>query len=757
MPDIDKLLSAIDSYADQSYGSEGDGGELSRQRSLALDAFQAKNIEPAPEGRSQVVDWSVFETIMWIMPSLMRIFASGSDIVEFEPTGEEDEESAEQESIVLNHMVQNNDWELTARTWMQDALTTKNAYCMTSMEEKIIPEVETYEGQSEEQVAMLLEDDVEVVGHDQYNDPDDEGTLIHPSGVPVQDEAMALDALMQYEAAGVEPQLQYRQLHDIKVRKTKPVKRLKYQVLPAEHCRIAKNTPDFTLEGCDYFEFWDDVSISYLRSLGYDVEDDIASDEEDTREDEARDNLLGIDTDFDTTDPSMREVRARWIWIRTDYDEDGIAELNHVVMVGREVISRDGEDPVQMVSNIPVASIVPFINTHRHIGISVADAVFDIQRIKTALLRSALDSLYLATNPRHAISDKVSIDDMLVSRPGSLVRLKGGAVPGDGHVMPLPTENTFPYAQQGLLHMDTVTESRVGVNRMFQGIDSSNINDHNRIGQLSTMAAQRVEDIARIFAAGFKRLFALSHELLIKSGHQGQSIKLRGQWVDIDPSQWRTGRDMRIVAPFAAGNKDSLVQRLMVHMQVHREALAAGAPFVQVDDTYELARLLAEATDVPGDKIYTDPASVPPKEPGPDYTLEALKIEKQKADNSAMDSQIDAQVKTKEIETDAALKQYQIDKNSELQIALAQLKEGQQINLETVRASLKEVPLNMGDAFNETKGIQAELQAMMDQINQASADLKRMQTAPVKIVRDAKGNITGKEVDGQFVPVQVNG
>ena len=107
------------------------------------------------------------------------------------------------------------------------------------------------------------------------------------------------------------------------------------------------------------------------------------------------------------------------------------------------------------------------------------------------------------------------------------------------------------------------------------------------------MAAQRVEDIARVFGTGFKRLFSIAHELIIKSGHSNESIKLRGQWVDIDPTQWRTGRDMRVVAPFAAGNKDSLLQRLQFIAQIHEKALAGGLPIVDVEDSYNLALEIA--------------------------------------------------------------------------------------------------------------------------------------------------------------------
>jgi hypothetical protein len=196
-------------------------------------------LEPAPEGRSQVVDWSMFETVQWIMPSLTRIFASGDDIVEFEPEGPEDEEVAKQESEYLNHLVtQRNNWFLTCVQWFQDALITKNAYCLAFMEEKLCPEVETYVGQSEEQVAMLLDDDVEVLEQSQENDPDDEGMVVHPlTGEAVQDEGQLMEALALYQAAGQEPQLAFKQIFDLKIRKTSPVKKLQFRILPRNAAR----------------------------------------------------------------------------------------------------------------------------------------------------------------------------------------------------------------------------------------------------------------------------------------------------------------------------------------------------------------------------------------------------------------------------------------------------------------------------------------------------------------------------------------
>ena len=157
---IERLMNVHDAYNGEAYGSDTDGGELSRQRELSIQAFDGINIEPQPEGRSQVQTFTVFETIQLLLPSLCRIFAGGDDIVEFDPTGPDDEDAAKQESLYLNHLVvKKNNWFLTVLTWIQDALLTKNAYVMASMEEKLITEIEDYEGQSELQVTAILDEE----------------------------------------------------------------------------------------------------------------------------------------------------------------------------------------------------------------------------------------------------------------------------------------------------------------------------------------------------------------------------------------------------------------------------------------------------------------------------------------------------------------------------------------------------------------------------------------------------------------------
>ncbi len=305
-------------------------------------------------------------------------FRGRRNIVEFDPTGPDDEDVAQQESIVLNHMVtQRGEWDVIARQWCQDACITKNAYCLAFMDKSIQVEKEVYEGQTEEQLALLLQDDLEIIGHEQREDPDNPQPVIDPlTGQP------AIDELGQ-------PLMQPGVLYDVEVKHTKEKQKLQFRVLPPERCKVGQDTPDFTLRHANFFEYWDLETVSDLRKMGFEIDEDISDDVyTDTQEDISRDEQYQSDMDIETTDPSMRRVKVRTIWIRFDYDEDGFAELQKVVLVGQNVLDR------QEVNRIPVACIVPFMNTHRHIGASIADLVFDIQRINAALLTGWMDSLY---------------------------------------------------------------------------------------------------------------------------------------------------------------------------------------------------------------------------------------------------------------------------------------------------------------------------------------------------------------------------
>lgn len=724
MADLDKLIAAIDAAEENAYGSDTDGG-LAQDRALLIDLYLGANTDPAPTGRSQVVDRSVFETIQWILPSLCRIYAGGSDLVTIPPLGPDDEQAAKQEAEYLNHVIQNtNPWFELFNTWSTDALLTRNAYFLAYLDKTRDVEVERYERQTPEGVALLMQDkDVEVLSSKQY-----------PS-----------DTLGQPEM-----------LLDLEVRRVKESRKLCIKVLPPERVKVSQYTPSYRLNDCDYFEFYESSTLSKLRAQGFDIPDDIADDEEvwDTAEDGARD-LYTETRDETTQDPSMRRVRARMIWIRHDTDEDGIAELQYILRVGRKILHREE------INTIPVACSVPSPLPHRHIGMSVGDMVADLQRIKTTIMRQGLDNLYLSNNPQKVVNQNlVNLDDVLTSIPGGIIRTDDvNQIRYEKHPF------VFGEVMQGLEYMDQVRENRTGTNRYFTGIDQNAMNKTaTGIQTLSTMAAQRVEQIARILGSGVEDLARIVHELVLKGGHKKEVVKLRGQWVEVDPSTWRKRSDFKIAVGFASGNKDAMVSRLMLIAQNQWQALQMGLPIAKPENVYETMLELTKAGDfATPERFWTDPAQAEPQPQGPNPDMLKMQLEGTKAqaelelqqEASASELQLkeaELALKAQESQAQLELERYKIDKDAETKLLLAQIShdsamaqadrsiEGER-EKEIIRAEAKtaaEAPEKEAESEKEDSRMSV-LSDAVEALREAVANLSK----PRKVLRGKDGRIEG--------------
>jgi hypothetical protein len=97
----------------------------------ALDYYMSDMDEemPAPDGRSSVVSSDVQDTIEALLPVLLDIFVSGEHVVEFQPTGAADEDSAKEETDAVNYVFhEQNDGFLTLYQFFKDALLQKNGF-----------------------------------------------------------------------------------------------------------------------------------------------------------------------------------------------------------------------------------------------------------------------------------------------------------------------------------------------------------------------------------------------------------------------------------------------------------------------------------------------------------------------------------------------------------------------------------------------------------------------------------------------------
>jgi hypothetical protein len=589
--------------------------KLSDERASALNYYMGNMSKdmPAPDGRSKAVSSDVADTIEGLMPPLMEIFASGDEVVQFAPVGPEDVAAAEQETDYVNHVfMQQNPGFLVLYSFIKDALLSKVGVVKVWWECRDEVERETYLDQPDDAFALIVsQPGVEVVEHTERDAPLLVGSESVMAGHSASEDARerAYDPAIHLLAkkmdprvngvpadnvggvprpAGDElgpdrPQPSRPKLHDvtIEIRRTRECARAE-GVTPEEFgiSRRARSIKDTDYCFHDVFR-----TESQLIAQGYDRDQvkklpsyTLAH----TIEEQARDtvNESTLRQGDDGLNTSSRLIRITEHYVRMDYEGNDEAALYRCTTAGEEgeVLLRNGEPDVVREDVIPFAAMTPVIVTHRFFGRSIADLVMDIQRIKTALLRALLDNAYLANNPRTEVPEshatETTLDDLLVSRPGGIVRTK---MPGGLSVIEHPDigNHVFPLLQ----YQDATREWRTGVSRQGQGVDPNALQN-----QVATIANQmfnasqaKVKLIARIFAeTGIRDLFSLLHMTIRKNGSQAQTVRLRNQWVTVDPRDWKARADMTINVGLGTGSKAEQLAQLQLIIGAQKEAIAAG-------------------------------------------------------------------------------------------------------------------------------------------------------------------------------------
>ena len=316
----------------------------------------------------------------------------------------------------------------------------------------------------------------------------------------------------------------------------------------------------------------------------------------------------------------MRLITVQECYIKLDLDGDGVAELHRVLKSGNTILEIDEWDYIPFVA----MSAIPL--PHEHVGMSEADLVVDLQEIRTALLRQILDNLYLTNNPeKEAVVGKVNMDDLLVSVPGGIKRVKE-----PNSINPLTVPFTAGSSLPMLEVLDTMKESRTGVSRHTQGLDADALAQSTKGAFMGALkqASQRIEMIARIFAeTGFKVLFRKAHDLIRKYQDVPRTIRIRNDWVEVNPADWRERNDMTVVVGTGNVNDDEMLAKLLQLTEKQEQHLLNASPMVTLKNlynTYEQIVQKAGLKDV--SRYFTDPDTVqpPPSEPSDADKLLAL-------------------------------------------------------------------------------------------------------------------------------------
>ena len=613
----EELVTRIKGEISDSLGYMGD--VISHQREQAMQYYYGLPFGNEVEGRSQFVDSTVQDTIEWIKPSLMRVFASGDEMVKFSPHGPEDVKMAEQATDYVNYVFtkDNPGWEILY-SWFTDALLSKNGIVKVWWDEYEEEEREEYRNLEELEFSMLINDDgVEVIEHTEYevNEMPRHDVVIKRSsynGKIRVENVPPSEFLISRESKNIQD------ARFVCHRVIKTLSELR-EMYPDEDLGVEDlgggddDMTTFSTERLERYQF--DKSAKYWEGMG------------------------GGD------DYGEEGLRTYWLhesYLQTDFDGDGITELRKVCTVGSKVLANDEID------SIPFVSITPVKIPHKFFGLSVADLVMDLQLMKSTLMRNLMDNMYNQNFGRFAVLEgQANLDDLLTQRPGGVVRVKS-----PNAVTPLATPALQPYSFQMLEYLDGIREARAGTSKMSQGLDENALTSHTTataVNAVINAAQSRVELIARNFAeTGVKDLMIRIYELLYKNQDKERVVRLRNEWVPVRPDVWNDKYDCTVSVALGSGNKDQQMMHLSQMLSFAGEAMSGGLRIVSEQNMYNLGSALIKAMGFQNvNDFLTDPSQIPPEEgePSPEEQAKLMEAEvkQQELEIKAAEVQLKAQ------------------------------------------------------------------------------------------------------------------
>lgn len=542
-----------------------DTEELAAERAENIKFYKGEKFGNEIKGRSQVVTTDVADTIEWILPELIRIFASGEEAVAYQPVGPEDVAVAEQATEYANYIwMRDNEGFMNYYVWFKDALISKDGFIKIWWDER------------EEDIRIPLE------GIDEMTF----ANVVAPDEVTVSEHTENEDGT-----------------HDVVLTVSKVTGRVKVQPVPPED--FLTSGESMNLEDCRFNGVRCLKTRSDLIAQGFDKElvrklptstrSEFVSEDEDTREDYGRNDSPA------TTDKSMEEVEIVECYVRVDWDGDDIAEMRQVTVgIGTKNIILKNEAWNDMV---PFAHCSPIKMPHEFNGVSIADLVKELQLIKSTIMRQYLDGLYLANHPREEVVEPNIIDpaELLKVQPGAKIRVKQA-----GSITPLSTGFQGAQALEGLAYVDQLRENRTGISPRTQGLGDNPL--HETLGgeQLLLNAAQgKVELIARVMAeTGVKRAFQIILGLITRYQEEIRNVQIKQQWVEMNPRDWNPKMNVAVSVGMGTGDKAQQLTMAFKLLELQKEALAMG--FARPDQLLETATIIVNAMGFKGVERFFD-------------------------------------------------------------------------------------------------------------------------------------------------------
>ena len=726
---------------------------------------------PIYEGRSQVVSRDLRSAIKKVLPSVVRTILGNDKVVEFEPVGEGDEEEAQQAGDYINYVVLPEcDAREAIQSAMHDALLLRNGILRWWFDERKTIKVTSHTGLNDMSFSQLVAaPDVKVLEH-----------------------SPRLETVQQIDPMTGQPVEIQVPVHEVRISRETTMGKVRIAAVPPEKFLIHPDAIDLDeslIVGiADRMRRADVIAMGYDRQAVMDLPEASGAEIDADAEEYARRNSQRHETE---TEVMLQEVDYYEVYVRVDKDDDGIAELRRVVMIGGTGQDNIFED--EYWDDVPYGDLTGERKPHQWEGGSVADDVIEIQRVKTVLLRQTLDNLYWQNMAQPIVQEGMIENPEAVLNPqfGLPIRVKQGVSVSDAvqfNTVPFFAEKSFAM----LSYLDNEMADRTGINDASSGMAPDALQNMTAKASAMIEAAGigQTELIVRTMAHGLKRVFRGILKLVIEHQDQPRTVRLRNKWVQFDPRSWNADMDATVNVGLGAGTRerDMMMMSNIIAMQEKIvDKMGLDNPFVTPENAHKALQGLTIAAGIKSPDMYFT-APIPEDiqrrkqeeaaKPSPEQekAQAQMQIEQMKANLAAQlkqadvtvqaskeKAQLDAdmQVKRAEMERDAMVRQ------EEMQADMA--KEEQKANLEREKmaqerelkllelAQARELAMMSHRAEEGADGKLAPhgTEAMAQVLNAVNILSQHMQqiseksSAPKRIVRDPMtGDIVGVEMDG---------
>lgn len=387
---------------------------------------------------SSLVSTDVTDTIEWALPSLIKVFTGGDEVVTVQGSSEEDDKNAEiMQELLVYQLQRQNRFFPVLYNWMKDALITGMGFIKCYWDRK-----EDYQilEQSMNQRAFqeLLNQNVQI---QKVEGPDMFGIL----------------------------RVQYASPYYIK---NAPVIE---NILVSE---LLYSSDAKSLEEANFVAHKKKVTMSYLREreqqgIYANVDQVKPTSMHGIIEDDEVEQVIGdnYQTMSREVDDARAEVTIYECYTKIDWNNDGVLE-DMIVTVCDDVILR--VEPNYM-GRHPFFAISPTKDPHRiWVKRSYAELIGELQDLKVALTRQIVQNIALTNDPKMILSeDAINIDDYVKGR--AVIRKKANH-PMNDVAMSMPVNQLSPYTYQFLEYIEGQKENRTGITRYNQGLDASTLN-----------------------------------------------------------------------------------------------------------------------------------------------------------------------------------------------------------------------------------------------------------------------------------------